>query len=74
MSTPRRRPRLVAPAAEGLLEAYEISTAVNRTANEGPQLVERQLARADADPVASPPGRRPRARRAAKEDGQGVLF
>ena len=28
------------PAPAGLLEAYEISGAVNRTANEGPQLIE----------------------------------
>ena len=63
---------VVAPAAEDLLEAYEVSTAVNRAANEGPQLVERHLARADAEPA----GPRPRARRAAKakDDGQGVLF
>ena len=67
---------VVAPAAEDLLEAYEVSTAVNRAANEGPQLVERHLARADAEPVPAPAGPRPRARRAAKakDDGQGVLF
>jgi putative SOS response-associated peptidase YedK len=65
---------VVAPAAEDLLEAYEVSSAVNRAANEGPQLLERQLARADADPVPAPSGPRSRARRAAKDDGQGVLF
>jgi putative SOS response-associated peptidase YedK len=65
---------VVAPAAEDLLEAYEVSTAVNRAANEGPQLVERQLARANAEPVPAPAAARPRARRAAKDDGQGVLF
>ena len=31
---------LIAPAPAGLLKAYEISRAVNRTANEGPQLIE----------------------------------
>lgn len=65
---------VVAPAAEDLLEAYEVSSAVNRAANEGPQLLERQLARAGTDPVPAPSEPRPRARRAAKDDGQGVLF
>ena len=65
---------VVAPAAEDLLETYEVSTAVNRAANEGPHLVERQLARADADPGPAPATPRPRARRAAKDSGQGVLF
>src|SRR5262249_19846760 len=31
---------LIAPAPVGLLQAYEISLAVNRTANDGPQLIE----------------------------------
>ena len=31
---------LIAPAPDGLLEAYEISTAVNRTANDNPKLLE----------------------------------
>jgi putative SOS response-associated peptidase YedK len=65
---------VVAPAAEDLLDAYEVSTAINRAANEGPQLVERQLARADADPVPEPAAERSRTRRPAKDDGQGVLF
>src|SRR5262245_56264663 len=33
---------LIAPAPENLLEVYEVSSAVNRTANDNPQLVERQ--------------------------------
>ena len=32
---------LIAPAPDNLLEAYEVSTAVNRTANDNPKLVER---------------------------------
>ena len=31
---------VIAPAPEELLEAYEISTAVNRVANDGPALLE----------------------------------
>ncbi len=38
---------LIAPAREGLFEAYEISTAVNRTANDDPKLIE---------PLAKPAG------------------
>jgi hypothetical protein len=64
---------LIAPAPENLLEAYEVSTAVNRTANDAPQLIEPNAA---AEPVPVPKravsGRR--AARAKKDDGQGVLF
>jgi len=31
---------VIAPAPEGLMEAHEISTAVNRVANDGPKLIE----------------------------------
>lgn len=66
---------LIAPAADDLLEAYEISTAVNRVANNGPGLIapvaeapeQRQPARA----------RKPRASSARKKpagSGQGSLF
>jgi putative SOS response-associated peptidase YedK len=41
---------LIAPAPEGLLEAHEISTAVNRAANDSPALIE---------PIASPAAARP---------------
>jgi putative SOS response-associated peptidase YedK len=34
---------LIQPASQNLLEAYLISTAFNRTANDNPKLVERQL-------------------------------
>jgi hypothetical protein len=34
---------LIAPAPDDLLEAYEVSTAVNRTANDNPKLIERDL-------------------------------
>ena len=64
---------LIAPAPDNLLEAYEISTAVNRTANDNPKLLEpvgRRAARA-GDAAAS---RAARVKRAKKDSGQGALF
>ena len=65
---------LIAPAPDGLLEAYEISTAVNRTANDNPKLLESvvpgQLQPAPVKPAAKPAP----AKRAKKDDGQGALF
>ncbi|HKN08791.1 MAG TPA: SOS response-associated peptidase [Pseudomonadota bacterium] len=51
---------LIEPAAEGLLEAYEISPAVNRTANDGPALI---------DPVALQPSPDSAARMRRKSKG-----
>jgi putative SOS response-associated peptidase YedK len=45
----------VVPAPETLLEAYEVSTAVNRTANDGPELIEPVTAQAAAAPPVVPP-------------------
>lgn len=43
---------LIVPASETLLEAYEVSTAVNRTANDNPKLVERfSVPARSAEPV-----------------------
>ena len=66
---------LVAPAPDAVLEAYEVSTAVNHTANDNPALVERGSHSAEPAPEKNPPKRSqptPRARK--KDDGQGVLF
>jgi hypothetical protein len=63
---------LIAPAPEGLLEAYEISTAVNRTANDNPKLLE-PVGAAPPEPV-KPPTSRTRVKRAKKDSGQGALF
>ena len=51
-----------------------MSTAVNRTANDNPKLVEPLVA--GAEPEAAPkPAAKPRAaKRAKKDDGQGALF
>ena len=65
---------LIAPAPEDLLEAYEVSSAVNRTANDHAQLVEPNST-TESEPVpkrAAAAGRR--SARARKDDGQGVLF
>ena len=62
---------LIAPASDDLLKAYEVSTAVNRTANDDPKLIER-----DFEPIEAQPATRVRqqAKRPKKDDGQGVLF
>ena len=64
---------LIAPAPDDLLEAYEISTAVNRTANDNPKLLEPVGAGAQPEPVkpAAPPKR---GKRGKKDDGQASLF
>jgi putative SOS response-associated peptidase YedK len=63
---------LIQPAPDGQLEAYEISTAVNRTANDNPKLLE-PVGAALPKPVkpAAPPTR---VKRAKKDSGQGALF
>ncbi len=65
---------LIAPAPETLLEAYEISTAVNRTANDNPKLLEPVGAAAPepANPAAPKPAAR--VKRGKKDGGQGALF
>jgi putative SOS response-associated peptidase YedK len=63
---------LVVPAAENLLEAYEVSTAVNRTANDNADLVARYAPSSENEPPVPAPRRS--AKRVRKDDGQGVLF
>lgn len=58
---------LLKPAREGLLEFHEVSTAVNRTANDGPDLI----APFSAGPPEPSPARR---RRAKPSRRQGSLF
>jgi putative SOS response-associated peptidase YedK len=60
---------LIAPAPENLLEAYEISTAVNRTADDNPKLLE--PATAMPPQAAKAPTR---AKRGKRDGGQGALF
>jgi putative SOS response-associated peptidase YedK len=61
---------LVAPIRDERVEAYEISPAVNRVANDSPDLVEPYTAPPDAP--AKPA--KPKAKRAKKDDGQASLF
>jgi putative SOS response-associated peptidase YedK len=59
---------LITPAPENLFEAYEISTAVNRTANDSPDVI----APLGEQPEPAPPPRR--AAKPKKDDGQASLF
>ncbi len=63
---------LIAPAREGLLEAYEVSPAVNRTENDGPELVAPASAQAPpaGEAAAAAPGKRAR----KKDERQPSLF
>lgn len=69
---------LIAPAPDGLLEAWPVSTAVNRTANDNAELIlPLDLSSAPPPkpvkaPKAAPP--RPRAKREPSDGGQGMLF
>ncbi|NVO13168.1 MAG: SOS response-associated peptidase [Rhodoplanes sp.] len=73
---------LIAPAPDGLLEAWEVSTAVNRTANDSPDLLARLTPAADSTaplPAPAKPAAKPATppRRAQKPKGapdQGSLF
>jgi putative SOS response-associated peptidase YedK len=62
---------LLDPAPDGLLEAYEISTAVNRTANDGPALIEPADQSA---PGAEPLAALPRKPAKPKDERQPSLF
>lgn len=62
---------VIAPAPDDLLEAYPVSTAVNRTANDNPMLVELLM---PSEAPAAKPRRAPRIKREQESDGQGVLF
>ena len=62
------------PAPDDLLEAYEISTAVNRTSNDNVKLVERLSEPAGAEPVPARTSPRRPGKRVKKDNGQGALF
>jgi putative SOS response-associated peptidase YedK len=65
---------LIAPAPDNLLEAYEISTAVNRTANDNPKLLEPVVPRQLQPAPVKPTAKRAHAKRAKKDDGQAPLL
>jgi len=62
---------LIAPAPEDALEAYEVSTAVNRTANDNAKLVEPFVGA--PEPALKPPARA-KHEKAKTGGGQGALF
>ena len=61
---------VIAPAPDAALEAYEVSSAVNRTANDSPDLLEplREPETVEAAPAA------PKRKKEKKDDGQASLF
>jgi putative SOS response-associated peptidase YedK len=59
---------LIAPAPETLFTAYEISTAVNRTADDRPELI------APVQPAPVAPAVPPKAAKPRRNDDQGSLF
>ncbi len=73
---------LIVPAPENLLEAYEVSTAVNRVANDNARLIGAARARRRACAAARARSRSQRSRsrslplasRSKKDSGQGALF
>jgi hypothetical protein len=69
---------LIAPAPEGLLEAYPVSTDVNRVANDNPKLLDLFVPGAEPEHASTPkatakaaPAKRVKVK---KTSGQGALF
>ena len=58
---------MLQPTLPGLLDAYEVSPAVNHADNDGPQLIEPAAAQPEPAPI-------PRRREPKKDDRQGSLF
>jgi putative SOS response-associated peptidase YedK len=68
---------LIAPAPDGVLAMHEVSSAVNRHANDGPGLIAPVTQRPDgaaADAEAAMPTTAAPKRKARKDDGQASLF
>ena len=69
---------LIAPAPDGLLEAFPISTAVNRVANDSERLIAPlaagEMQPAPAEPAAAPAATATPLKRAKDDGGQGALF
>jgi len=62
---------VIQPAKDALLECYEVSSAVNRTANDSPKLLEPLR---EPEPVESTPAPAPRRVKPKPDDGQASLF
>ncbi len=65
---------LIRPAEDALLEAYEISTAVNRVANNSEALITPVSASASAQRAADAPAATAKPKKPAKPDDQASLF
>lgn len=65
-----RAAELIKPAPDGSMEVYEVSPAVNKVANDTPDLVEPYT----AAPETAPPQRASARRKRAADSGQGSLF
>jgi putative SOS response-associated peptidase YedK len=65
---------LVAPTRDGLIEAYEVSPAVNRVANDSAQLIEPLSAQAVEAVPAAPAAAPAKRAKKPKDDGQASLF
>ena len=67
---------LITPAPEELLEAYEVSPAVNRVANDDPSLIERATAALEVGPAVDgkTAADKKSRRKPAIDNGQGSLF
>jgi putative SOS response-associated peptidase YedK len=63
---------LIGPAPEDLLEVYPVSNAVNRVANDMPQLIE--PAAGELEPAPEPPKLAKKKPKEKKDDGQASLF
>ena len=61
-------------ARDALLEAYEVSSAVNRTANDSAMLIEPLREPEMAEAVATPAPKRVKKEKEKKDDGQASLF
>jgi putative SOS response-associated peptidase YedK len=71
---PQAAAALIAPASDGLLEAFPVSPAVNRVANDNPALIEpiAVVAAAPAKSADKRPGKRKGS--AKPDDGQASMF
>jgi putative SOS response-associated peptidase YedK len=65
---------LIQPAPDAWLEAYEVSTAVNRTANDSSALIEPVRSAPPEEPRKAEPAKRVTKAKQPKDDGQASLF
>ena len=64
---------VIPPAKDALIEAYEVSSAVNRTANDSAKLLE-PLREPEVEEAVIPKPKRAKKEKTAVDNGQGSLF